>query len=127
MTVLVVDDEPVVRDFLLRSIGSAGYNVLEAASSDEAMELAQSFHEPIDLLIIDHLLEDRKRGVDVAAEIAAVKPDIRVLLISGNAQEDVLSEVRTDLMVDFLQKPFTHQVLNEKVRRMLDRRNTAAP
>jgi len=120
MTVLVVDDEPVVRNLLIRSISAAGYYVLEAASGAEATQLAQSFPGPIHLAIIDHILENRRRGMDVAAEIAAIQPGIRLLLISGMLEEDALNGLsQANFRLEFLQKPFSTRTLLDRIRQML--------
>jgi len=112
-TIIVVDDEPAVRDVLIRTITSAGYNVLEASSKAEALRLIRSFSDPIHLAIIDHTLGD-SRGADVAAEIAIIRPGIGVLLISGFvAKEDDLAGF------PYLQKPFAAHVLFNKIRQLL--------
>jgi len=116
-TILVVDDEPTVRHLMVRTITTAGYFVLEAASRPEALQLARSFPEAIHLAIIDQTLGDGK-GIDVAAEIVALRPGIRVLLISGYfaAGEDFAG-------FPCLQKPFAPQVLFEKIQQLLTRCN----
>lgn len=126
MTILLVDDEPIVRDVLRRCIETAGYHVLEAASGAEATQLARSFPGPIHLAIIDQNLEYGRKGADVAAEIATTQPGIRVLLISGMLEQDTLAvPFDADLTFSFLEKPFTHQVLIERIRQMLGSVNTA--
>jgi two-component system, cell cycle sensor histidine kinase and response regulator CckA len=112
-TILVVDDEPSMRNVMIRMITVAGYFVLEAANSAEAMQLVRSFSEPIHLAIIDQTLDDGK-GIDVANEIIAMRPDVRVLLVSGYflTGENIGG-------VPCLQKPFARQVLYEKIRQLL--------
>jgi two-component system, cell cycle sensor histidine kinase and response regulator CckA len=119
-TILVVDDNPAVRDLLIRTIGSKGYAVLEAASSTEAVRLARSFHESIALAIIDQTLGDAK-GTDLAADIARIVRGIRVLVISGSLKEEVITTLlQSNSALDFLQKPFTATTLCERIRQMLD-------
>ena len=120
MTVLVVDDESAVRGVLTRSISAAGHYVLEAATGVEAAQMARSFHGPIHLAVVDQTLEDRKPGIEVAAELATIHPGIRLLLISGHLEEEVRRGLpRTPIHVEFLQKPFAPVVLLDKIRHML--------
>ena len=125
-TILVVDDEPSLRNMLIRSISAGGYTVLEAASGREAVQLVRSFAEPIHLAIIDHTLEDRN-GADVAAEIARIRPGVRVLLISGKLEHDVLpSSVPCTTALSFLQKPFMTRALLDRIRTILSDRSNRA-
>ena len=120
MTVLLIDDESAIRNVLIRTIAAAGHYVLEAATGAEAILLARSFSGPIHLAVIDQSLEEGRKGVDVAAELADIQPGIRLLLISGTLEEEVLGRLpRTDIALDFLQKPFTARMLLDKIRRML--------
>jgi two-component system cell cycle sensor histidine kinase/response regulator CckA len=124
MTVLVVDDEPTVRQWLIRSIAAAGYYVLEAASSVEAARLAGTFSGPIHLAVIDQTLEDHHKGMELAAEIAAVQPGVHVLLISGMPEQHVPAGLpRSKLTLEFLQKPFTHRTLLDRIQQMLSHYN----
>jgi two-component system cell cycle sensor histidine kinase/response regulator CckA len=126
-TILVVDDNPVVRDLLIRTIGSKGYSVLEAASGTEAVRLARCFHESIALAIIDQTLGDAK-GTDLAAEIARIVHGVRVLVISGSLKEDVITTLlQSNSALDFLQKRFTPTLLCERIRQMLDQYDPNPP
>lgn len=118
-TILVVDDEPAIRNLLVRYITLQGYCALEAAGAAEAVELVRMYTENIDLAIIDQTLDDG-HGVDVAARLSAIKPDIRLILISGGREKDVLARVPPGHpMPGFLQKPFDRRLLLDRIREIL--------
>ncbi len=119
-TILVVDDEDALREVTERMLTRSGYTVLTASSGAEAIELASSHDAPIDLLLTDVIMP-KMQGPTVAIDVRMVRPDIRVLFMSGHAQpvlqaEDVLE---TDFVL--LEKPFDRATLLEGVRRVLDR------
>jgi PAS domain S-box-containing protein len=119
-TILVVDDEQALREVTGRMLTRSGYTVLTASSGDEAVELASSDVASIDLLLTDVIMP-KMQGPTVATEVRKVRPDIKVLFMSGHAQpvlqaEDVLG---TDFLL--LEKPFDQAILLEGVRRVLDR------
>jgi PAS domain S-box-containing protein len=119
-TILVVDDEEALREVTGRMLTRSGYTVLTASSGTEAVELASSYATSIDLLLTDVIMP-KMQGPTVATEVRKVRPDIRVLFMSGHAQpvlqaEDVLG---TDFLL--LEKPFDRTILLEGVRRVLDR------
>jgi len=118
-TILLVEDEAPVRDFVASALKRAGYQVLAAADGDEALRLEATSHEQIDLLLSDGMMSGI-RVPEMVAEFRKRRPDTRVLLMSGYAQE---AFIRQGLMVAggaFLQKPFTAAGLVAKVREVLD-------
>jgi DNA-binding response OmpR family regulator len=118
-TILVVDDEPEIRNLLVRFITLQGYVALEAAGAAEAVELVRMYTETIDLAIIDQTLDDG-HGVELAARLSAIKPDIRLLLISGELEKDVLARVPAGRpMPAFLQKPFDRRLLLDRIQEIL--------
>jgi len=122
-TILVIDDEPLIRNLLIRYIKLQGYFTLEAASGAEALELMRGHREHVDLAIIDQTLKDGK-GVDVAARITAMKPEIRILLISGGDERDILAQVPNGCrMCGFLQKPFDRGLLVERIEGIFERQS----
>lgn len=124
-TILVVDDEPTIRNLLVRCITLQGYCALEAAGAAEALELVRMYPETIDLAIIDQTLDDG-HGTDVAVRLSAIKPDIRLLLISGGLERDVLARVPAGRrMPDFLQKPFDRRLLLDRIQEILGCHNAA--
>ena len=118
-TILLVEDEAPVRDFVTSALKRAGYRVLAAADGDEALRLEATSHDRIDLLLSDGMMSGI-RVPEMVAEFRKRRPDARVLLMSGYAQE---AFIRQGLMVTggaFLQKPFTAAGLASKVREVLD-------
>ena len=119
-TILVVDDEEALREVTGRMLTRSGYTVLTASSGAQAIELARTHAGPIQLVLTDVIMP-KMQGPTVAKEVRKVRPDIRVLFMSGHAQpvlqaEDVLG---TDFLL--LEKPFDQTILLEGVRTVLDR------
>jgi two-component system cell cycle sensor histidine kinase/response regulator CckA len=109
-TVLVVDDQDVVRDVIKLSLESAGYRVLEAATPSEALALARDAGAEVDLLVTDVVLPEMD-AFELANRITCELPAVRVLYTSGY----------TDAAAEgpFIQKPFTPAQLIEKVGTVL--------
>lgn len=120
-TILIVDDEPALRNLLVLHVTAGGYRALEAATGAEAIRLVNAFPEEIHLAIIDQTLEDRK-GSDVGAELIAIRPGTRILLISGAPRGEVSSDPANNAPIpSFLQKPFSRQELLDTIRDVLRR------
>ncbi len=117
-TVLVVEDEAPVRQFIARLLEHLGYTVLESDGPIASLRQAADYDERIDLLITDVVMPDM-RGPQVAHELRKARPDLRVLFISGYAEGvEFGAELRG---VDrFLAKPFTAIQLQQAVREVLD-------
>jgi two-component system, cell cycle sensor histidine kinase and response regulator CckA len=109
-TVLVVDDQDVVRDVIKLSLESAGYRVLEAATPSEALALARAAGAEVDLLVTDVVMPEMD-AFELANRITCELPAVRVLYTSGY----------TDAAAEgpFIQKPFTPAQLIEKVGAVL--------
>lgn len=118
-TVLVVEDEDALREVTVRMLKRNGYNVLSAGDGGEALELLGDHGETLDLLITDVVMP-RMLGREVAARVQALRPESRVLYISGYAQPVLGSQGTLAPGVVLLEKPFTEPVLLAKVREVLD-------
>jgi PAS domain S-box-containing protein len=118
-TVLLVEDEQTIRDVTRRILERNGYHVLTAAGGAQALELAdeQSLH--IHLLITDVIMP-HMLGKEVAEQLQAIRPSIRVLYMSGYAHPVLTSQGTLDPSVTLVDKPFTEATLIEKVRHVLD-------
>ncbi len=114
-TILVAEDDEVLRTLLQISLESCGYTVLASASGPAALELAERHGESIALLVSDVTMPGME-GPELARRLAAIRPGLRVLLLSGYSQDPAL----LDAGVDFLQKPFRPSALVAKVRGILD-------
>jgi signal transduction histidine kinase len=118
-TVLVVEDEQEVRSLMSHVLGTHGYDVIEAAEGRSAVEACEAAARPISLLISDVVMPGMS-GPTLAAHLRTIRPDMRVLYISGYTDATVLDQVMGDQPVAFLQKPFTTGELTRKVREVLD-------
>ncbi len=114
-TVLLVEDEPGVRNLAVRSLERHGYRVLPAARGDEAIEIAKSHDGPIQLLITDVIMPGMS-GPDLVQQVIVIRPDIRGFYISGYADDEV---DESDVRFDLLPKPFTPSSLIEMVELVL--------
>jgi CheY-like chemotaxis protein len=118
-TVLVVDDEAVVREIVAAMLRDFGYTVIEAASADEALAVASSIGR-IDLLLADIAMHEVS-GLELARQLAAIAPDVKVLFMSGYDDRVQYAEA-ADVKGAFLQKPFTSSRLGQRVREVLEPR-----
>ena len=124
-TILLVEDEPAVRDLTRRCLEASGYKVLQASDAEEALEVAGKHAGGLDMLLTDVIMPGAS-GPDLARQLVAARPDLRVLFVSGYTDQAMASERILEPGAAFLQKPFTPDGLARKVRDVLDRR-TAAP
>ncbi len=118
-TVLVVEDEEIVRELVCQVLSDQGYDVLCAANGNEAMRLSEMHVPQIKLLITDVVMPEMG-GLELARKISAARPDIKVLYVSGYSESDISEQGILDAELEFLEKPFTPQVLIRKVREVLN-------
>jgi two-component system, cell cycle sensor histidine kinase and response regulator CckA len=118
-TVLVVEDEATVRSLVRTALERSGYRVLHASNPREAITVAQGFDGPIQLLLSDVIMPESE-GPPLFTRLAAERPGLRVLYMSGYANGAVLQQGLRAHGTPFLQKPFTPRDLKRKVREVLD-------
>ena len=116
-TILVVEDDPAVRAFTTTVLRDAGHKLLEAANGDEALEIAQRHRGPIHLLLSDMVMPGLS-GIELAAGLRSVRPDCRVLLVSGYS-ETLTGENAIHESIQYLQKPFSPEQLSRTVNMVL--------
>ena len=114
-TILVVEDEEIVRDLVCEVLEEQGYNVLCAADGLEALDLAEKFDGTIDLLVTDVIMP-HMNGPELAARLVGVRPEMKVLYVSGYSDNDIGDHGVLDPGFELLQKPFTPQTLARKIR-----------
>jgi two-component system, cell cycle sensor histidine kinase and response regulator CckA len=118
-TLLVVEDEAALRDVAGRILSGAGYRVLAADGGNQALELAALHDGTIDLLVSDVVMPGML-GKELAERLTGVRPDTRVLYMSGYAQPVLASQGTLEPGVALLEKPFTAADLLSAVRKRLD-------
>lgn len=118
-TILVVEDEAAVRKPICRTLARNGYTVLEAADAVEALAIAERHEGTIHLLLTDLVLP-QMNGRSLAELLETQYADMRVLFISGYAYDMIPSLNLCEQDRPFLQKPFTLDALNRKIREVLD-------
>jgi len=119
-TVLVVEDEPPVRELTCRVLREQGYTVLDATNGKEALHKVHAYAGArIDLLVTDMVMP-RMGGKALAEQLMAVYPHIKVLFVSGYTTDAIVHHGRLDLGTNFLSKPFTPTALIRKVQEVLD-------
>jgi CheY-like chemotaxis protein len=118
-TILLVEDEEMVRLVASSRLRAKGYQLLEAANGQEALVLAAAHQGPIHLLFTDVVMP-QMGGVELAARLAQTRPDTRVLYTSGYTQDPVVHQGAGGAEDIFLPKPYVGETLTRRVREMLD-------
>jgi PAS domain S-box-containing protein len=116
--VLLVEDDEMLRPFLIQVLQGNGYRVLAAENSDKALSLVESLGEPIDLVISDVIMPGRT-GPELVAELLRSRPGLPALYISGHAEGLLPPVPAQTLPMHLLQKPFSSTDLLTKVREIL--------
>jgi two-component system cell cycle sensor histidine kinase/response regulator CckA len=119
-TILLVEDEDVVRRVTARMLESLGYTVLQAADGPSALQLLAEYNGAIDLLMSDVVMP-HMGGRELAERVKRLRPSIKVLFASGYSDDVILNRQLLDHDVVLVQKPFSVAVLSTKMREALDR------
>jgi len=114
-TILLVEDEPAVRQLFAQALARAGYVVHEARNGQEAMKVFEQHADSIDLLLTDMRMP-YMTGAELAHQLRGRRRTLKLLCISGYP-----GQLDADLATDFLAKPFSREELLKKVREVLDR------
>lgn len=123
-TVLLVEDEASLRDVLRDTLEDGGYTVLLAGDGVAALQVADEHPGPIHLMVTDMIMPGMT-GRDAAHALAQVRPQLRVLYVSGYTQQAVVGHGDFGPSTGFLAKPFTSAAFLRKCRELLDERETA--
>ena len=114
-TVLVVEDEVIVRELVCEVLGDQGYNVLCASDGVDALNRAAEFDGTIHLLVTDVIMP-QMNGHELASKLSVLRPDMKILYVSGYSDNDIGDHGVLDPRFELLQKPFTPQTLARKIR-----------
>jgi PAS domain S-box-containing protein len=119
-TILLVEDEQLVRNLTREILVRNGYEVLEAADGLEALRASRRFEGPIHLMLTDVVMP-RMSGRELVEQIRPLRPEMRVLYVSGYSEEAIARQGQLTPGIELLPKPFTPGVLTAKIREILDR------
>jgi signal transduction histidine kinase/CheY-like chemotaxis protein len=126
-TILVVEDEAGVREIAVAILRSLGYRVLEASDGDEGLLVFGAHAAEIDMLLTDVVLPGKVRGRALAERITAMRPEVKVLFMSGYTENSIVHHGRLDDGVQLLGKPFKREQLAHKVAEILGTASAADP
>jgi signal transduction histidine kinase len=116
--ILVVEDDPLVRTYVLAQISSLGYRTLSASNGPEALNVLRS-PEPIDLLFTDIIMPGSINGRELSIEALKLRPDLKVLFTSGYTEHTIDHDGRLDQGVQLLRKPYRRAELASMIRAAL--------
>ena len=117
-TILLVEDEDPVRAVNARALSARGYTVLEAASGVEALEIIQERGAPVDLVVSDVVMPEMD-GPTLLGELRKLYPDLKVIFVSGYAEEAFRKNLPEGEEFNFLPKPFSLRQLVETVKQVI--------
>jgi signal transduction histidine kinase/ActR/RegA family two-component response regulator len=120
-TILVVEDEQVLREMACDILQSYGYKIMEANSGREALTIWKEAGIRVDLLLTDLVMPEGVSGVDLAERLLDDRPDLKIIFTSGYTAGEINPELLARSQAHFLQKPYTHAQLAKMVRNCLDR------
>ena len=118
-TVLLVEDQPSLRELAQIILEKDGYRVLSAESPSQAIAMAETYVEPIHLLVTDVVLPGMNGRV-LAERLMQKRQELKILFVSGYTEDIIAHHGELDPGTNFLEKPFTHETLSAKVRCVLD-------
>jgi signal transduction histidine kinase/CheY-like chemotaxis protein len=118
-TILVVEDEAGVREIAVAILRSLGYRVLEAADGDAGLLVFGAHAAEVNMLLTDVVLPGKVRGRELAERITSMRPEVKVLFMSGYTENSIVHHGRLDDGVQLLGKPFRREQLARKVAEVL--------
>jgi len=118
--ILLVDDEESVRAFSARALRATGYEVFEADGGEEALEVLEDQDFKFDLMISDVAMPEMD-GPTLLKHVRQTMPNLKVIFVSGYAEESVRRDIEDDQSVEFLPKPYSLDQINSKVKEVLQK------
>ncbi len=116
--ILIVEDEDSVRAFSARALRTTGYEVFEADSGEEALDVLDELDYRIDLMISDVVMPEMD-GPTLLNHVRERMPELKVIFVSGYAEESVRQDIADNMSVEFLPKPYSLDQINTKVKDVL--------
>ncbi len=123
--ILLVEDEESVRAFSARALKATGYEVYEADGGEEALDVLDDLNYEVDLIISDVVMPEMD-GPTMLKVVREKAPNLKVIFVSGYAEESVRRDIEDDTSVDFLPKPYSLDQINSKVKEVLGRQDKDA-
>ncbi len=120
-TILLVEDEEVLREMACDILQSYGYKILQASSGREALTVWKQSKRQVDLLLTDLVMPEGISGVDLAERLLSDRPDLKIIFTSGYTAGEINAELLARSQAHFLQKPYTQAQLAKIVRYCLDK------
>ncbi|MGC2210619.1 MAG: response regulator [Candidatus Korobacteraceae bacterium] len=117
-TILLVEDEEMVRGLMCEVLEQGGYEVLACSTPAEAIEVSRRHAGPVDLLLTDVVMPGMN-GCEMAERIHEFLPQLQVVFMSGYTEHALTHDGRVDPKVEYLQKPFTLKALTQKLAKVL--------
>jgi nitrogen-specific signal transduction histidine kinase/HAMP domain-containing protein/ActR/RegA family two-component response regulator len=121
-TILIVEDEPILREMAREILQNYGYKILEASSGREAFDVWNRHTDEIHLLLTDMVMPEGISGIQLAERLLADRPDLKIIFTSGYTSNEVSPEFMARSHARFLQKPYAHTDLGKIVRDCLDKK-----
>lgn len=122
-TILVVEDEPFLREMTRAILETFGYRILEATSGKDALAVWQQQAGAIDLVLTDMVMPEGVSGAELAEQLLSQKPDLKIIFTSGYTSNEINPEMLAKVHAQFLQKPYSHSDLARIVRDCLDKKD----
>ena len=123
---MLVEDDATVRELARETLITQGYSVYEVGNGQEAIDFLEKSPAKIDLLVSDTIMP-KMGGTELFRRLAAARPDLKILLMSGYSSEECSPPNLESSAVAFLQKPFSPTELCGKIRELLDGRRPETP
>ena len=117
-TILVVEDEEMVRGLICEVLRREGYRVVACGDAEEGIEASKRHGPGIDLLLTDVVMPGMN-GPEMATRIQETFPQLRVVFMSGYSEQALVRQGRVDASFEYLQKPFTLKALTQKMAKVL--------
>lgn len=120
-TIMVVEDNAMLRDMAQKILERHGYNVLVTGNGKECLQRLATHEDPVHLLLTDVVMPEMN-GRELFTRLAPLRPDLKVLYMSGYTDNVILQHGVLEAGIDFIQKPFSVQGLANKIRMILDKK-----